>query len=74
MFSSLTCVIHGDDSDQVQKSEAGHHEDLPKYLRRNGYFPWVGYYNNYVVLMTSKLCSYGIKSVFSRGRDNVLVR
>ena len=31
MFSSLTCVIHGDDSDQVQKSEAGHHEDLPKY-------------------------------------------
>ena len=29
---------------------------------------------SYVVLMTSKLCSYGIKSVFSRGRDNVLVR
>ena len=29
---------------------------------------------SYVVLMTSKLCSYGIKTVFSRGRDNVLVR
>lgn len=27
---------------QVQKSVAGHHEDLTKYLRRNGYLSWHG--------------------------------